>query len=151
MADRIRSHSWEKTAFGPISEWPLELLSLVNLMLASREIMTIFWGPGRLMIYNDAYTLQLGSRHPVLAKSFHEVWPDAFDQVNPFVLTAFDEGKSSYLDDAPVMIMEDGQPIQRYYSASFDPVWVRQASGSAVQGVFQTAINITAKVESTLR
>ena len=148
MADRIRAHAWSGTALGGIDQWPAELLAFVNMMLSSREVMTIFWGPDRLMIYNDGYVQQLGSRHPVLGRPLREVWPEVVDQVEPLMEPAFREGKSSYLDNTALTVLEDGKETKRFYTAAFEPIWVRTNASIVVQGVFQTAINNTASMEA---
>lgn len=147
----VRTHPWGQSALGPIDCWPPELLTLVNLMLASREIMTLFWGQDRLMIYNDCYATQLGTRHPLLSRPLREVWPEVVESVEPRIELAFREGRSSYLDDSPLTVMEDGVLTQRYYVASFEPVWVRRGDTMTVEGVFQTAFNNTEKIVAQRR
>lgn len=146
MADRIRAYAWSETSLGSVEGWPCELLAFVNLMLVSREIGTVFWGPDRIMIYNDAYVAQLGARHPMLGRPLREVWPEVAPQVEPLIDRVFQEGTSSYLDDTPLMVFEDGQETERFYTASYEPIWVRQNDRIEVQGIYQTAINNTAKL-----
>lgn len=43
---------------------PLSCWRVVNLMLASRKIATVFWGADRSSICNDAYATLLGARPP---------------------------------------------------------------------------------------
>lgn len=152
MAGRVRTYAWDQTELGPIDQWPLELLTVVNMMLASREIVTIFWGPDRLMIYNDQYTSQLGIRHPAsLGRPLRDVWPEVVDQVKHLLDPVFASGTSTYVEDAPLTVIENGVRTERVYSISCEPIWLCAGSDSSVQGVYQTAINNTAKVQAERR
>jgi PAS domain S-box-containing protein len=80
MADRIRSFPWETTSLGPIEHWPEELITTVNLLLASKYPMFLWWGPERIQFYNDAYRpmiredkhpLALGQRGELLENQGH--------------------------------------------------------------------------------
>jgi hypothetical protein len=50
MGDLIRSFDWSQTKLGPITTWPQSLLNSINLILASRFPMIIYWGPELNMI-----------------------------------------------------------------------------------------------------
>ncbi len=132
MAILFRSYDWEQSELGPMDQWPPELPSFVILMLASREVVTIFWGSNRLMIYDDAYITQLGPRHPMPEHTLREVWPDVVDQVEPFIEPVFREGRSSYLNNTALTVIVDRKQNVRFYIASFEPVWVRNNRSSAV-------------------
>jgi hypothetical protein len=43
MAGRIRAFDWASTTLGPIEQWEDTLLTTVNLMLASRHAVFLFW------------------------------------------------------------------------------------------------------------
>jgi hypothetical protein len=69
MAERITAHDWTGTAIGPIAGWPQSLRTTVGIMLRSPVPMVLLWGPEGVMIYNDAYTVFSGGRHPRLLGS----------------------------------------------------------------------------------
>lgn len=146
MAARIRIHAWGETPLGAIEDWPLELLAVINLMLSSREIATVFWGPDRIMIYNDAYATQLGPRHPMLGRALRDVWPEVVQQVAPLIDPVFQSGAASYLDNSPLTVIEDGQHTHRFYTACYEPIWIRHEDRMSVGGIYQTAVNNTARI-----
>ncbi|MFX6118590.1 hypothetical protein ABTE85_20240, partial [Acinetobacter baumannii] len=66
MAERIRAFDWSTTELGPIDRWPPSLSAAIRLLLASPVPMVMLWGRPGYMIYNDAYAVFAGGRHPYL-------------------------------------------------------------------------------------
>ena len=64
MGQRLRETDWSRTALGPATDWPLQLRTLVALMLASNQPMYVMWGATRAFLYNDHYAPSLGAKHP---------------------------------------------------------------------------------------
>ena len=60
----IASHDWSQTALGPIELWPQSLKTSLGLLLCSPVPMVMLWGEDGIMIYNDAYSVFAGGRHP---------------------------------------------------------------------------------------
>ncbi len=56
MAGLTRAMDWSATPVGPMADWPQSLRSAVEIMLASRYPMLVWWGPELIQFYNDAYT-----------------------------------------------------------------------------------------------
>ena len=63
MASLIETHDWSKS-LGPIATWPQSLKTTVGLMIHSPVPMVLLWGADGIMIYNDAYSVFAGGRHP---------------------------------------------------------------------------------------
>ena len=64
MGALIRSMDWSATSLGPRGAWPESLRTVVNLILAGSFPMAILWGSDLICIYNDAYRVIAGDRHP---------------------------------------------------------------------------------------
>ena len=62
----IRALDWSKTSLGQTSEWPESLKITVATLLRSPVPIVLLWGPDGIMIYNDAYSIFAGGRHPLL-------------------------------------------------------------------------------------
>src|ERR1041385_3884230 len=60
----IRGHDWASTPLGRIETWPQSLMNLVDLILDSSVMMCLMWGRHAIMIYNQAYAVGIGARHP---------------------------------------------------------------------------------------
>jgi hypothetical protein len=55
MADLTRAFHWKGTVLGAAETWPDTLLTTVNLLLASRHPMFLWWGRDLIQFYNDGY------------------------------------------------------------------------------------------------
>lgn len=143
MGERIRIHDWSATPLGPIQAWPQSLKSLVDLMLAAKEAVSIAWGPELTLLYNDGYAPILGDGHPAaLGGSYPEAWRDAWDERRPFVEAAL-AGEAQHLVDGPVALA--GRPGRPSNWFTFSWIPARDEAGR-IAGVFCTATETTDKV-----
>src|SRR5450756_609765 len=79
-ADLIRAFDWAATSLGPIDRWRQSLKSAVGLLVHSPVPIVMLWGEDGYMIYNDAYSVFAGGRHPeLLGKKVREGWPEVTD------------------------------------------------------------------------
>ncbi len=73
----IRAFDWSRTPLGPISEWPQSLKTITNMLLLSPVPIVLLWGEDGIMIYNDAYSVFAGERHPqLLGSKVREGWKE---------------------------------------------------------------------------
>lgn len=61
----IRELNWADTAPGPITEWPRELLVLINLAMLSPQPQLFLLGRDSTILYNTAYGRLLRDYHPL--------------------------------------------------------------------------------------
>jgi hypothetical protein len=61
-----RSINWAATPLGPIDTWSFDLRAMCNLIMASPHPAAIYWGNEYIVIYNEAYILLAGQKHPAL-------------------------------------------------------------------------------------
>ena len=64
MGSLIRSMDWSTTSLGPVAGWPQSLRTTVRICLASDLPICVIWGPGLVQLYNDAYRVICGNKHP---------------------------------------------------------------------------------------
>src|SRR5687767_13858614 len=84
MSARVASLDWSATPLGPRQHWPAELRIAVDICLASRFPMFIWWGPQLINIYNDGYAPMLGKRHPAaLGRPARNTWDEIWDILGP--------------------------------------------------------------------
>ena len=55
MIALLRAFDWSQTVLGPISDWPVEVKTVVAMMMYSPLPMLALFGEHGTMIYNDAY------------------------------------------------------------------------------------------------
>jgi len=86
MAQRMRELDWSRTPLGPISRWPQSLKTSVSICLASRFPIVMYWGPEFVVLYNDAYSTILGSKHPwALGQACRDCWGEIWDTIGPML------------------------------------------------------------------
>ena len=79
MGSLIRSMDWSATPLGPVEGWPQSLRTTVSICLASDLPICVIWGPGLVQIYNDAYRVICGNKHPrSMGQNFSACWKEAW-------------------------------------------------------------------------
>ncbi|QJI39805.1 PAS domain-containing protein [Pseudomonas sp. ADAK2] len=148
MAGRIRAFDWSLTELGTIDSWPRSLSSAVQLMLASPLPMVMLWGRAGYMIYNDAYSVFAGGRHPYLLGSPVELgWPEVADFNRHVVDTCLAGGTLSY-HNKELVLLRDGVPEDVWMDLYYSPV---ADDAGRPAGVMAMVVETTAHVISERR
>src|SRR5665213_2532235 len=94
MAGLIRGFAWDTTPLGPIETWSDTLLTAVNLLLASRHPMFLWWGPALIQFYNDGYRPCLrADKHPsAVGQCGKECWPEIWGIIGPQIDAVMNQG-----------------------------------------------------------
>ncbi len=141
--DLFRGFAWENSPLGVPDSWPVELQTLVNVMLGSLQPMLIVWGPKQTCLYNDGYAVMCGNRHPAaFGHSFQELWFDIWEAVDPIISAAY-AGQGTSMDDIEFIMHRKGYPEETHFSFSYTPV--RDQSG-IVLGMFCACSEITNEI-----
>src|SRR6185295_8402467 len=144
MGERMRALDWSQTALGPAESWPQSLRSAVSVCIGSRFPIVLYWGPKRVVLYNDAYAEILGGKHPwALGRPCEEVWSEIWDVIAPMLDGVAETGQATWSDDQLLILERRGYPEECYFSFSFSPV--RGQDGS-VEGIFTAVIESTGRV-----
>ncbi|WP_207460594.1 PAS domain S-box protein [Azospirillum sp. SYSU D00513] len=145
----IRGRDWAATPLGPPERWPAALRIVVGTMLGSRQPMAMNWGPDLTFLYNDAFALLLGGKHPsALGRPNAEVWPEFWDRLSPLMERVLDGGEPAWAEDQLFVTRRHGHAEKVHITYSFGPI--RDEEG-AVRGVFCTCVETTAKVQHERR
>ena len=122
MAAMIRAFDWSATPLGDIEKWPDSLKMAVALILRCDAPMTIMWGERGHLIYNDAYSVIAGAKHPfILGKSLYEGWPEVAD----FTSNAMKQvlaGASLIYRDYHMVLLRSGEPEDFWFDILYSPV-----------------------------
>jgi PAS domain S-box-containing protein len=112
-------------------------------MLSSNQAMFVAWGPGRTLLYNDAYAEILAGKHPeALGRDFLEVWGEIRDDLVPIVEEAY-AGRPVHMDDIELIMERRGHKEEAHFAFSYTPV--RNEDG-AVGGFFCACLETTQTV-----
>jgi CheY-like chemotaxis protein len=142
LAAIMRSKDWSTTPLGPAEAWPAPLCSAVELCLNMRSPAIIWWGPDRLMFYNDAQGLLMGSkRHPAaLARPAREAWPEQWEQFSAALVSA--ERREAVSSEGSFLIDRASGTEERFFRFSYSPI----PSNGAVGGILGVGMDTTGPV-----
>ena len=139
-----RSIDWASTPLGPIEDWAPELRSMCNLIMASPHPAAMYWGPELIAIYNEAYILLAGQKHPkLMGQSYRDAWAEIWDSVEEVFRNAISTGQATMKDDDCLFIQrafEEGHLEETYFSWSVIPL---VGSDGSVVGLYNPAFEKT--------
>ncbi len=108
VAKIIASKDWSGSPIGPISTWSTTLTSTVALILQSPVPIVTLWGEDGVMLYNDAYSVFAGGRHPdLLGSQVREGWSEIED-VNDNVMKVGRAGRTLRYEDQELTLHRNG-------------------------------------------
>lgn len=143
MPDRVRGYDWSSTPLGPIEGWSKELLTIINLTLASSSPARTMWGPDLILIYNDAYRPIPGPRHPfALGKPAREVYGESWSVVGPLLDDALSTGKTIFREKLLTPLPVEHGVREAYLNYSFSPIF----EDGKIAGLFGTLHDVTGEV-----
>ncbi|ABF41400.1 multi-sensor signal transduction histidine kinase [Candidatus Koribacter versatilis Ellin345] len=150
LAQLMRDHDWSQTPLGPVSQWPPNLRTCVNLILNSQHPMWIGWGDEATFLYNDAYIQVLSSaKHPwALGRPASEVWAEIWDICGPLAAKVFERGEATFVDEVRLFMNRGDFLEETYYSFSYSAIC--DDSGKVV-GLFCPSAEVTARVLNARR
>jgi PAS domain S-box-containing protein len=141
----IRSFDWSATPLGPIDEWPQSLKTATALLLRAPVPIVMLWGLQGVMIYNDAYSVFAGGRHPqLLGSNVREGWPEVADFNDNVMKVGLAGGTLAYKDQE-LTLHRTGQPEQVWMTLDYWPV---PDESGAPAGVICTVVETTQQVKA---
>ena len=144
----MRSLDWLHSPLGHPSEWPQSLRSVVALMLGSKFPMFVAWGPELGFLYNDAYAVILGAKHPkAMGSRFEEIWREIWSDIGPLAHRAL-QGEATWLEDLPLVMNRKGFDEQTWFTFSYSPV---RGDDGRIAGMFCAVAETTEKVVAERR
>ena len=122
MAERIRAFDWAQTPLGPIAGWPQSLKTAVGMVLLSPVPIVMLWGEDGIMIYNDAYSVFAGGRHPrLLGSKVRDGWPEVADFNDNVMKVGLAGGTLAYRDQE-LTLYRTSKPEQVWMNLDYSPI-----------------------------
>ncbi|HEX4197546.1 MAG TPA: HWE histidine kinase domain-containing protein [Caulobacteraceae bacterium] len=122
LGELVRRHPWAETSLGPISAWSPALRTATNIVLQSPLPLVMLWGPDGVMIYNDAYSVFAGQRHPrLLGSKVLEGWAEVAE-FNAHVLEVGLAGGTLSFKDQELTLYRNNRPEQVWMDLNYGPV-----------------------------
>ncbi len=121
-----RGIDWASGPLGPIEDWSPELRSMCNLIMASPHPAAMYWGEDLIAIYNEAYILLAGQKHPqLMGQRYRDAWSEIWDVIEHIFVTARETGQATMKDDDCLFIERSSFPgllEETYFSWSLIPL-----------------------------
>jgi PAS domain S-box-containing protein len=143
---RLLAHLGSRSPLGPPDSWEPALVRTVNLILAARSQIALFWGADHIAFYNDDYAPTIGAKHPAaLGRPAREHWPELWDDLRPLLERVLHNGESITAHDRPFYIERAGYGEDVYFDIAYSPV--RDDEG-AIRGVLCLVSETTERVRA---
>ena len=145
MGERMRAVDWSTTVLGPVDAVAAIASSLRAHRAGRRASDAHLVGPGVHMLYNDAYGVVVGTKHPgALGRSCREVLAEAWDFIGPRFDTVFTQGQPiSTLTHQLFTFHRKHYLEECYFAFSYSPI---PDDTGHVGGVLTSAIDMTERV-----
>jgi len=135
----ISRHDWSRTSVGALEHWPSHLRTIVATILHSAVPIVTLWHEDGVMIYNDAYSVFAGGRHPALLGSkVREGWPEVADFNDNIMKTVLAGGTLAYRRQE-LTLYRSGAPEQVWLDLDYSPVFDAQGRPDGVIAVVNEA------------
>ncbi len=147
LGELVRGRDWSATPLGPVARWPQSLRTAVGIVLYSDFPMIVLWGPSLVQIYNDAYRLLMGAKHPGgLGQGNRECWPEAW-HINEAIYPRVFAGETVSFRETPYPLAPFGVVEEHYLTLSYSPV---RGERGDVAGIVVTVFDVTSEVRTRL-
>jgi PAS domain S-box-containing protein len=145
VAKIIASRDWSASPLGPVSGWSKTLTSTVALILQSPVPIVTLWGVDGVMLYNDAYSIFAGGRHPqLLGSKVREGWSEIAD-FNDNVMKVGLAGRTLRYEDQELTLHRHGRGEQVWMNLDYSPILDDRGVPVAVIAI---VVETTAKVRA---
>lgn len=122
LGGRIAAFDWGATSIGPIAGWPDAMRTTLGFVLRSPAPIVTLWGEKGVMIYNDAYRMFAGDRHPsILGTNVLEGWHEVADFNANVMQKVYREGGTLSYKDQELTLVRDGSPRQLWTDLEYSP------------------------------
>ncbi|KAL3426864.1 histidine kinase hhk13p [Phlyctema vagabunda] len=141
----ILNFDWASTPLGPISSWSTDLRRNCNFLLSDPRPAALYYGPERVMIYNEKYVEIVGLKHPyMMGKPLRIAWAEILDDFGPRFDRVYETGIAETGEDALVYINRGGYIEETYFSLSIIPLSTSTGDPACYNSAFETSRQVIA-------
>ena len=146
MGPLCRALDWSATPLGPVEQWSESLRTSAALVARQGIAMNLCWGPDLLQIYNDAYRVIMGNKHPLgLGRSVLWSWAEIREEIEPLFERVM-AGETVYFEDRLLRVERHGAIEDAYFTFSYSPIRVESgAVGAALINCYETTRQVQAR------
>ncbi|WP_213948955.1 PAS domain-containing sensor histidine kinase [Luteibacter sp. dw_328] len=141
----IRAFDWTRTPLGALETWSQSLRTITAMLLLSPVPIVLLWGPQGIMIYNDAYSIFAGARHPrLLGSEVRKGWTEIADFNDNVMRVGLAGGTLAYKDQQ-LTLERNGKPEPVWMNLDYSPVLDESGMPG---GVIAFVVETTARVRA---
>ncbi len=146
MGPLCRAMDWAATPLGPVEGWPRSLKTAAAMVVRQGIAQNLCWGPDLLQIYNDAYRIIMGEKHPAgLGRSVLWSWSEILADIGP-LFERVRKGETVYFEDLLLRVLRHGEPEEAYFTFSYSPVLVESGEvGAVLINCYETTQQVCAR------
>lgn len=144
VGEALRAMNWSASSLGEPRTWPQGLRSMVRFMLTTGTPASLYWGPERLFLYNDAMGALIGGeRHlGALGRAGSEVWSEIWSDIGPQIDQVMEGSGGLTHRETHYRITRDQASQDTWWDYSQSPI-DDPASPGGVGGVLVLAVEVT--------
>lgn len=140
---------WHETPLGPQSDWPVEMRSIVQAIMATDFPVCTGWGDDVIQIYNDAYNQIFGEKHPAsFGASLRDSWPEIWSFLSHALGEVVRTGDPLIFRDTMLPLAKKGVPEECYLDFCYSAI---TAIDGRILGLMSIATETTETVISRRR
>ncbi|WP_193040918.1 ATP-binding protein [Pseudomonas sp. K2] len=137
---------WAKTPLGEANDWPQSLRTAVDIVVHSPMPMQLLWGRELIQLYNDAFALLAGNKHPdAMGQPAHQTWPELHSFTAPIYDAVF-SGQVRSFSEQRFVLQRNQRDTEIWLDLTYSPI--RDERGS-VAGILVTAIETNERRQFT--
>ena len=146
MGRLCRARDWAATPLGAVEDWPQSLRTAAGLVVRQGIAMNLCWGRDLVQIYNDAYRVIMGEKHPAgLGRSVLWSWREIRSQIEPLFERVWG-GETVYFEDLLLRVERHGALEDAYFTFSYSPVPVESGGvGGVLINCYETTRQVRAR------
>jgi signal transduction histidine kinase len=146
MGRLCREKDWAATPLGPVEAWPRSLKTAAGMAVRQGIAQNLCWGPELLQIYNDAYRIIMGDKHPAgLGRPVLWSWAEIRGDVGPLFERVWG-GETVYFEDRLLRVERHGAMEDAYFTFSYSPVVVESGEvGAVLINCYETTQQVRAR------
>ena len=132
MGPLCRATDWAATPLGPVDAWPRSLKTAAAMVVRQGIAQNLCWGPELTQVYNDAYRVIMGEKHPAgLGRPVLWSWAEIGEEIEPLFQRVM-KGETVYFEDRHLRVRRHGALEDAYFTFSYSPVLVESGEVGAV-------------------
>jgi PAS domain S-box-containing protein len=137
---------WAKSPLGEANDWPQSLRTSVDIVVHSPMPMLLLWGSELIQLYNDAFALLAGNKHPdAMGQPAHQTWPELHSFTAP-VYDAVLSGQVRSFSEQRFVLQRNQRDTEIWLDLTYSPIRDESAS---VSGILVTAIETNERRQFT--